>query len=195
MTDQSLDTRSRILNATWHLLESNRGRLVRMSDIAKSAHISRQAIYLHFKSRSELFIATTRYVEEVKGTDDRLEASRQATTGIDRLNAFVQGWGSFIPEVYGVAKTLMILMDTDEAAARAWDNRMTAFREGCEAAIKALAADKDLSADFTKKRATDMLFTMLSVGNWEHLTLGCGWSQKDYLKFMKLETQAVLVAS
>ena len=195
MTDQSLDTRSRILNATWQLLESNRGRVVRMSDIAKSARISRQAIYLHFKSRTELFIATTRYVEEVKGTDDRLEASRQATTGIDRLNAFVQGWGSFIPEVYGVAKTLMILMDTDEAAARAWDNRMTAFREGCEAAIKALAADKDLSADFTKKRATDMLFTMLSIGNWEHLTLGCGWSQKDYLKFMKLQTQAVLVAS
>ena len=66
MSSDKADTRTRILEATWRLLEKRCGQGVRMSDIAKEAGVSRQAVYLHFESRKELIIATTKYVDEVK---------------------------------------------------------------------------------------------------------------------------------
>ncbi|MEO1505580.1 MAG: helix-turn-helix domain-containing protein, partial [Pseudomonadota bacterium] len=85
MSSAESDTRTRILQAAWRLLEEGAAG-VRMSDIAKAAGVSRQAVYLHFPTRAKLLIDTTRYVDEVKNIDDRLAASR-AATGIDRLDA------------------------------------------------------------------------------------------------------------
>ena len=104
MSRETNETRTRILDAAWKLLEASRGSGVRMSDIAKAAGISRQAVYLHFPTRAELLIATTRHLDEVKGVDARLAASRNAATGRERLDAFIEAWGDYIPEINGVAK-------------------------------------------------------------------------------------------
>ncbi len=139
MSSHNPETRNRILNAAWTLLEANQGTDVRMTDIAKQAGISRQALYLHFSKRSELLITTTRYIDEVKDVETRLAPSRTAETGIERLDAFIDAWGNYIPEIYGVAKALLAMKESDEAAALAWNDRMQAVRHGCEAAIAALA--------------------------------------------------------
>ena len=76
------DTRTRILDSAWKALEEGPGASVRMADIARRAGISRQAIYLHFPARTELLIATTRYIDEIKQIDTRLAASRNAETGL-----------------------------------------------------------------------------------------------------------------
>ena len=128
MSSMKIDTRTRILNSAWNLLEAGGGTGVRMADIAKDAGVSRQAVYLHFPARSDLLIATTRHLDEVKNIDERLTASRTAATGVDRLDAFIEAWGNYIPEIYGVAKALLTLKETDEAAAAAWDDRMQAIR-------------------------------------------------------------------
>ena len=47
--------------------------------------ISRQGVYLHFASRTELLVAATRYLDEVLDVDRRLAPSRAATTGAERL--------------------------------------------------------------------------------------------------------------
>lgn len=193
MSSNNLQTRNRILNASWKLLEAQQGQGVRMTDIAKQAGISRQALYLHFTTRLELLIATTRYLDEVKNVDARLALSRTAETGAERLDAFIGAWGNYIPEIYGIAKALLAMKDTDEAAALAWNDRMQAVRHGCEAVIKALKRDDALSPDHAPKQATDILWTMLSVRNWEQLTLECGWSQKKYIDRIKLLARQVLV--
>jgi len=187
------ETQKRILKATWTLLENSPAKGVRMSDIAKQANISRQAVYLHFSTRAELLIATTRYIDEVKGVETRLAQSRGAVSGVERLDAFIEAWGSYIPEIYGVVKALLAMKDSDEAAAQAWDDRMQAVRDGCDAAIKALAADGALNADHTPEQATDMLWTMLSVRNWEQLTVECGWSQSQYIEKMRALAQRMFV--
>ena len=61
------ETRTRILAATLQLMEQRRGQGVRMSDIAGAAGVSRQAVYLHFGSRTELMVAATHYGDEVHG--------------------------------------------------------------------------------------------------------------------------------
>ena len=87
MSSENNPTRERILKSTWSLLEAGGASSVRMSDIAKAAKISRQALYLHFPNRAELLVATTRYLDEVYDVDTRLLASRTAKTGTDRLSA------------------------------------------------------------------------------------------------------------
>ncbi len=76
MSRDSPDTRTRILKATLDLLEEGTGSAVRMSDIAKKAAISRQAIYLHFRTRAELLIATTHYLDELKDLASRNPITR-----------------------------------------------------------------------------------------------------------------------
>ncbi len=193
MPRSSENTRINILDATISLLESGRTQEVRISDIARQAGVSRQGLYLHFRTRAELLISATRYLDEVNGIDERLATSRSAASGLERLDAWIVAWGSYIPEIYGLAKALLAMKDEDVEAAAAWDDRMQAVRHGCQAAVKALHADGVLNPDYTPRRATDLLFTMLSVRNWESFTIECGWSQKAYLKELKYMARATLV--
>lgn len=193
MSSDSDPTRTKILKATLNLLEAGKGKGVRMTDIAKAAGISRQAVYLHFESRADLFIETTLYMDRLKDTDARLAPSRAARTGIDRLDAFVDAWTSYIPEIYPMARAMLILKETDSEAEKAWSQRMEDMREGCEAAIDALARDKNLSGAMPPKQATDFLWTLLSIRNWEHLTQDCGWPQKRYRQHIKATARTLFV--
>ena len=73
MSGSEIDTKTRILQASYELMEQQQGLYVSMSYIAKAANVSRQAVYLHFASRAELMIATTRYVDDLKGLKERLQ--------------------------------------------------------------------------------------------------------------------------
>jgi len=185
MSSETLDTRDRILKTTAQMLERHDGRGVRMADIAKESGISRQAVYLHFASRADLLTATTRYRDDQLDLDERLAPSRAARSGTERLALYVEFWGNYIPEIYGIAKALILFQDSDEAAAEAWSNRMGAHRDGCRAAIEALHSDGALAAHWTQQSAVDVLWTMLSVANWEQLTTECGWSNQEYIDRMK----------
>ncbi|MBR9651662.1 TetR/AcrR family transcriptional regulator [Thalassovita aquimarina] len=192
MSRQNQKTRDRILTAAWQLLES--GGTVRMSDIAKKAGISRQALYLHFPTRADLLVATTRHLDLVKNVDERLAASRAAASGRERLALFVEAWGNYIPEIYGVARALMAMEDSDEEARNAWADRMRAVREGCAAAVMMIEADGLLAPHLSRDTATDLIWTLLSVPNWERLRLNCGWSQQAYIAEMKRLTEAAIIA-
>ena len=195
MSSDNPETRRRILEATLALLEAGRGQTVSMAEIAKRAGITRQALYLYFRNRAALLIAATHYLDELKGTEERLAPSRAARTGTERLDAFIEAWGGYIPEVYGVAKALLAMKDTDAAAEAAWTQRMQDMRDGCEAAILALDKDGMLSPHHSPDQATDILWTMLSVRNWEQLTFECGWPQDRYIRTLKSLARRVFVAA
>lgn len=194
MSSSNPNTRNRILKSSLALLEASQGKGVPMSAIAKDAGITRQALYLHFATRAELLIATTYYLDEIKGTDERLRASRSATGGRERLDAYIEAWGDYIPEVHPMAKALLVMAESDVAAANAWNERMNDMRSGCKAAIDALARDGDLADSSSPELATDMLWMLLSVHNWEHLRLKCGWSQSEYIDRIKAIARKTFVA-
>jgi AcrR family transcriptional regulator len=193
MSRKNLGTRAHILEATVRMLEEHGGKGVRIGDIAKASGISRQAVYLHFASRTELLVAATQHLDAVLDVDTRLARSRVATSGVERLALYIECWGNYIPEIYGVAKALIVAQDSDEAAAAAWKDRMEAMREGCRAAIDALHRDGQLAEGWTRPKATDALWTMLLVPNWEALTIECGWSNKEYVRVMKTQAARLFV--
>ena len=194
MSSKKPETRTRILNATWKLLETDTTHNVRMSDIAKQAKVSRQALYLHFNKRSELLIATMKYIDDIKGVDARLMPSRTAKTGLQRLDFFIEAWANYIPEIYQIAKSLLAMKENDLDASLAWTDRMKAMRQGCEAAINALDKDAALSSEYNIEEATDILWTMLSIHNWEQLTVECGWTSNKYVEVMKNIAHQTLLA-
>ena len=198
MSRKTEQTRDRSLGATVDLLVTGRPTDVRMADIAKRAGITRQALYLHFPNRAALLIAATKYVDEVKDIDALLAPSRNATGGKERLECFIEAWGNYIPEVYGIAKGLINVYDTDEAAAAAWDDRLAAIRHGCEAAVKALRKDKLLASGsagtMSVKESTDILCGLLSVELWEFWVQRCGWSQSRYIKQVQTLAARALIA-
>ena len=194
MSSEPLSTRHKILETTWKLLENGGAGSVRMADIARAVGISRQALYLHFPNRAELLIATTRYLDEVHEVDVRLAESRAAKTGPERLRAYIDAWGNYIPEIYGVAKALMAIANTDAEANAAWTDRMNAVRHGCAAAVRQLDEDGVLTPAFTMGEATDYLAMLLSVRNWEALCKGAGWSQARYLDAMQDTARRMLIA-
>ncbi len=185
MSSGESETRTRILEATRRLTEEHRGRGVRMRDVAEAAGISRQAVYDHFGSRAKLLVETTHYVDEVRGLEERLRRFREATTGVGRLEAYVEFWGNYIPEVYGMAKALLVARETDEAAAAAWDDRMSAVRESCRRTIEVLHRDGMLAPEWSRDVAVDLMWTILSIRNWEQLTTECGWSTNQYVSRMQ----------
>ena len=188
----SSQTKIRILETTWKVLETRIDKN-RMSDIAKAVGISRQALYLHYPTRAELLIATTKHIDTVKKVDQRLELSRAAGSGLERLHFFIKAWGGYIPEIHGMSVALRNMRKNDKAAAEAWDDRMQAVRHGCQAAVRAIAKDEKLKSDLSEQVATDILWTLLTVENWEKLVLDCAWSQSAYEdKMIELAETALL---
>jgi len=190
----SEQTKTRILETTWKVLETRINKN-RMSDIAKAVGISRQALYLHYPTRAELLIATTKHIDKVKKVNQRLELSRAAGSGIERLHFFIKAWGGYIPEIHGISVALRNMRENDKAAAEAWDERMQAVRHGCQAAVRAIEKDGKLKSDLSEQVATDILWTLLTVENWERLVLDCTWSQSEYeIKMIEL-AEIVLLES
>jgi AcrR family transcriptional regulator len=188
----SEQTKTRILETTWKVLETRIDKN-RMSDIATAVGISRQALYLHYPTRAELLIATTKHIDKVKKVNQRLELSRAAGSGIERLHFFIKAWGGYIPEIHGISVALRNMRENDKAAAEAWDERMQAVRHGCQAAVRAIEKDGKLKSDLSEQVATDILWTLLTVENWEKLVLDCTWSQSEYkVKMIELAEIALL---
>ena len=186
-------TRTRILEATWRLMVERNGQGVRMRDVAEAAGVSRQAVYDHFGSRAELMVATARYGDEVRGLDERLGVYRAASGGVERLEAFVEFWGNYIPEIHGIARALLAARESDEAVAAAWDDRMRVVQEACNDIVGRLQRDGALAPEWSLDEAGEMLWTLLSIGNWENLTLERGWPMSLYVARMKELTKHAFV--
>ncbi|KPK56142.1 MAG: TetR family transcriptional regulator [Thiotrichales bacterium SG8_50] len=193
MSSDGPDTRTRILQATWRLMEQRRGQAISMGDVAKAVGISRQAVYLHFASRAELIVATSNYVDEVKGLNARLGQLQAATSGTELLAACVEVWGNYIPEIYGLAKALLATRDTDEATAAAWDANMQCLRDVCRQTVLTLEREGVLASEWTPEQATEMFWTLISINNWEQLTIECGWSTDQYIDRMKMLVKRTFV--
>lgn len=68
-------THERILEAAASLLSARGFHGVGMGEVARAAGVSRQALYLHFASKSELFVAASEYiVEQAQARVERDEA-------------------------------------------------------------------------------------------------------------------------
>jgi len=194
MSSGDPETRKRIMEATRRLIEESGGKPVRLQDIAQASGVSRQAIYLHFGSRVGLMVATVQHVDEAAGFKERTQYVRDEEDSLVALGLFVDFWADYIPTIYGLAKQLLILRETDEGAAAAWQDRMEGLRNGaCRYLVERLEAEGRLDPQWQTETAIDVLWTLISIQAWESLVMERGWSKELYTTKLKQMIQRVLV--
>ncbi len=175
-------TRSHILDAALALLLEARGAPVSMSEVARRAGVSRQALYLHFDGRADLLTSVARHADDRRGLPEAIRGIEEAGSGPDAVRAMVDLQARMNPGIWPVALALEEARRGDEAAERAWQDRLDARLGGCRAIAARLAREGTLRAGLTEEVAADLLWTLTSLRTWEDLVLQRGWSAGRYRK-------------
>lgn len=173
------ETRKRILDAAWALLEE-RGTGVRIADVAAMAGVSRQAVYLHFGDRASLFVALGDHIDVSFGRDDLRKHVFGAPTGVESLRRWVQTMSWYTAKIDSVSRILELGADSDDALGAVWKDRMTGRRGHVRKIAERIEAEGRLADGWTADAAADLIFTVTLPGPWRVLTSVLGWSEEHY---------------
>jgi AcrR family transcriptional regulator len=188
------DTRRRILDAAWALLEE-RGTGIRIADIAVKAGVSRQAVYLHFGDRTNLFVSLGDYIDVSFGRDRLRAHVFGAPTGVESLRRWVQTMSWYTAKIDSVSRILELAAESDEALAAVWNDRMTGRRGHVRRIADRIAAEGQLADGWTAEAAADLIFTVTLPGPWRVLTSVAGWSKQRYAReITRLLERSLLLA-
>ena len=174
-----MSTRDRILAATLSLVEKAQGPIA-MAAIAKAAGLSRQALYLTFADKADLFVAMVRYVDQQRGIVGEIAKVRNAATGVDMLLGNIELQVRFNPGLKPIADAFDLLRSQDPAAEQAWQDRLQDRLQGCRATVARLVAEGRLRPGLDPEVAADLMWTMLSLRTWDDLVVRRGWSAEAY---------------
>ncbi len=176
--------KEKILEAALALITKRGGANVTMAQIARAARMSRQAVYLHFADRGELFVAMVRYTDERRGLEAEIQKIRDAPTGVEAMRRMVSLQARTNREIWAPARILDAGRRTDPAAERSWQDRLQHRLSGCREIMRHVEQDGDLLPGIDVETATGLLWTITSLRMWEDLVLQRKWSANRYEKYV-----------
>jgi AcrR family transcriptional regulator len=186
-------TADAILDAAVQLFSEQTGE-VTLEDVARRAGVSRQSVYLHFRSRTGLLIAMVQHMDAGQDLSGLLERVHEAPDAVSALDALADVHAGYHPVAYPVARVLMIGRHQDEAISAAWEDRMRARRTLFRAVVERLEREGVLSAEWSIEAATDVLMAQTSWQVWEQLVVDMGWSKRRYRQTLVAVLRRTLLA-
>ena len=175
MSSRSERTRIKILESARLLLAERGYHGVGMEEVARDAGVSRQAVYLHFKSKAGLLVEMAQYSDEIVGTPERLRPVREAGTALEALDAGVSAYAAIEPHIYEAASLIYSARRSDEAAEAAWQDRMALRRENIRQGIERLQMEGLLADGWTVDEAADFAWALISLHTYEYLVVERAW--------------------
>ena len=182
MSSSPPTTRARILLATLALIQRG-GAPLTMIAIAKEAGLSRQALYLTFADRADLFIALLRYVDGQRGLVQEQAKIRAAPSGVDALLAIIDRQARWNPDYKPLADAFDLLRRQDPAAQQAWQDRQDDRLAGCRVVVDRIRDEGRLRPDLDPALAADFVWTTTSIETWDDLVAKRGWSAQEYRRW------------
>lgn len=179
MSSGEATTRSRIVRAVLSLIEQGNV-AISMSAIAREAGLSRQALYLTFSNKAELFIAVLRYADGQRGIVEEQARIRAAATGRDALLAIIDRQARLSPGYKRLADAFELLRRQDAAAEEAWRDRQGDRLAGCRAVAARLADEGALRPDLDPTTAADLIWSVTSSTTWDDLVVTREWTADAY---------------
>lgn len=164
-----------------------------MGAIAKAAGLSRQALYLTFADRADLFVALLRYVDGKRGLVQELAAIREAPTALEALAMVLDLQARLNPGYKPIVDAFEVLRRQDPAAESAWRDRQDHRLEGGRAVVSRLAAEGRLRPGLDPAVAADFLWAATSVAVWDDLVVQRGWTADAYRRHLHAQLTAMLV--
>jgi AcrR family transcriptional regulator len=159
-----------------------------MEDVAAEAGLTRQAVYLHFKTRSALLVALVEHVDATQGLGELLRPVFQERDPVRALRLFLHVVATYAPKISNLARAIDIARAADEAMAAAWDDRMNSRRAG----IRGLLTRIDLAPGWTLARATDAIWAVSAPHVYESLVVERKWSAASFARFLRSAVAAFL---
>ena len=194
MSSKRQQTRIRILESARRLLVERGYHGVGLAEVARGAGVSRQALYLHFKSKAELLVATARHTDETIGVPEILRPVREARTAVEALDAGVAAYGAIEPDIYDVAAVVYAARRSDEAAEAAWQDRMAFRMANIRQGIERLQAEGLLADGWTVDEAADFAWALMSLHTYENLVVERQWPIERFVSRLQAILRGVLVA-
>jgi len=173
-------TRDRILEAALKLIERGQSGPVSMAAIAKATGVSRQALYLTFADRADLYIALVRRVDEARGVPAEAAKVESAPDGVTALRAFIDMQARMLPAHRPIAYAFDVLRRQDPDAERAWQDRLESRLRQCRTIVSRLKAEGRLRPGLDPETAADIAWTLSSFRTWDDLVTQRGWTAERY---------------
>ena len=173
-------TRAALLAAARALLEEHGFSMLTMADVAERAGVTRRAVYLHFRSRSDLVGALFEYVAETEGLADSLQRVRTAPDALSALDEWARHEASYHVRILGVARALEHVGREDPDAA-SWRERIAAHQlVDCRLLAQRLDDEQRLAPPWTVDSAADMLWALISTEPLDRLVSDRHWQPDQY---------------
>ena len=178
-TSNSPSTRTRILVAARALLEEG-GFDVGMGDIARRAGISRQAVYLHFKSKVELLQQLTTWVEEQADLGTLLAPVFDAPDGESALKALLHAAAVFEPQIHALARATEQVRDRDPAVKAITADRMSRRLASMTAVVARIEAEGRLRPGWDVARAAAFVWMTTAPPSFHAMVVELGWTAEEW---------------
>ena len=195
MSTKKLETHRKILDSAVRLLTEHGYHGVGLEEVARDAGLSRHAVYLHFKSKADLLIATAQYLDSQVGTEELLRPVLEAKNPVEAMDRGVEAYAAIEPLIYDAAMMIYVQRGSEPAAEDAWQDRMEFRRQNVLSGITALAAEGMLAQGWTVAEATDFVWTLLSVHTYEYLVRERKWSIDRFIDRLRQVLHAAIVAN
>lgn len=177
------------------LLTTSGYHAVSLSAVASEAGVTRQAIYLHFKSKASLLEALVDDLNErfVFPAYQRSELWRMAT-GLEALDAWIEVVAQTTPSILAVANAVDTARRSDPEAEAIWQGPTRGRYADCLRIIRRLEDEGTLAAEWATADAARYLWATTSIRVFEDLT-SRGWSRRRYVEHMRRSIRAALTTT
>lgn len=191
-TPKAERTRKSILGSARRLIEENPHGWT-MDDVATDAGVTRMTVYRYYPSRTDLLIETVRHVDEVEGAASRFAPVPESASGSDALDTWTRIWIDYIPQIAPMAMALLSSRNHDVAATEAWNDRMTALRNGPVQICRWLKREGTLAGHLDVETGADLMWAIASVQVWDALRNDRGWPADKMRRQLSLTLKRVLI--
>ena len=157
--------------------------------------MSRQSIYVHFRSKARLLLELVEYVDQSEGVPTLTHRIENAASGEEALDLFIDLVATAAPRIFRVIAALEAARGEDAIAATAWQDRAERRRRRCRNIVSRLAEEGVLAPDLDVATAADLLWTLASVRVWEDLVVFRRWARDRYRAQIRRTIRAALLAN
>jgi AcrR family transcriptional regulator len=183
---RSARTRTAILDAAWRLLEEHGPMATTMEAVATAAGVTRRGLYLHFATRTDLFVALIQHVDQVLDVDASTRPVLEAPDALAALDAWAAHLSRYHARIRRAVDAIDRARASDPAAAAAWSTVMVRWQSGAEYVAARLAEQSKLAPGWTVPVAAEAIWALMLAFNplWQALVDEQGWSADQCQAFL-----------
>lgn len=147
-----------------------------LADVAERAGLSRQAIYLHFRDRTDLFLEIAREVDAITRVPELQTKVDEAGSAREALRQSVAVQANIKPRLHALVTAFDILRRSDPDAQAVHEERDGARLARVIEVVQRLADEGQLADGWEVPAAARLAWAVLSQRVWEDL----GWDEERY---------------